>query len=584
MRRSRHGVVSAFLAVAAVLVASAAAADTPQNETLAAHFGDTARVDIVNIGVRVTDRGGSLVDGLQTTDFELLVDGEPVPIVNFLATPAAGGSPADGRDQPVSDGVVERSSTAVDLGRYLVIFVDNRGGRPFVRDKALRELVAQLPAYLAAGHRIMLVSQNGAIRVLHGFADDPDELAEALNELTSTTVGGSPLAAERADLLDAMDRTSLSYGVDFVSETAVRALESEARALLQRTRTYAENLLNDQRERLVMLTQFQATLAGLPGDKTLLYIGEGFDTRPGEVLFRIWEQKYPDLGEEMFFSADLESGRYPIEEDLTDLVTQANASGVSCYTLYTAGSERFSSLSAKSSGAAGASTVATSGRRAIEDSLSYLASATGGLALSPGGDLSVAIERLPDELVRNYSLGFQPIARNDPATHRVEVKVHRGDLRVRHRESYRFKTVDERMSELTFAALLFEPGPNPLEATLSLAGVEAGDRDLFEVAVEMTVPMAKLALVPSKGTHVGQVKVFFAVKDEQGWASPVRVQSFPVLIPNASLSTALGETGTFAWKMLARDGPHELAVTARDSIAEVASTIVLEFEVPTPKR
>jgi VWFA-related protein len=583
MRRIRHGVVAAFLAVAAVLVASAAT-DPPQNETSAARFGDTARVDIVNIWVRVTDRGGSPVDGLRATNFELLVDGEPVPIVNFLATSAAGGSPADGRDQPVSDGVVEPSSTAVDLGRYLVIFVDNRGGRPLIRDKALSELAAQLPAYLADGRRIMLASQNGAIRILHGFADDPDELAEALNELASTTVGGSPLAAERADLLDAMDRTSLSYGVDFVSETAVRALEAEARALLQRTRTYSENVLNDQRERLAMLTRFQASLAGLPGDKTLLYIGEGFDTRPGEVLFRIWEQKYPDLGEEMFFSADLESGRYRIEEELADLATQANTSGVSCYTLYTAGSERFSSLSAKSSGAAGASNIATSGRRAIEDSLSYLASATGGLALSPGGDLSMAIERLPDELVRNYSLGFQPITSDDPATHRVEVIIRREGLRVRHRESYRFKTVDERMSELTYAALLFEPGPNPLEATLSLAGVEAGDQDLFEVAVEITVPMAKLALVPSRGTHGGQVKAFFAVKDERGWASPIRVQSFPVLIPNTSLSTALGEMGTFSWKMMARDGPHELAVTVRDGIADDSSTIVLEFKVPTPKR
>ena len=476
------------------------------------------------------------------------------------------------------------SEGPAEPGRYLVIFVDNRGGRPLIRDKALREFVAQLPAYLATGHRIMLASQNGAIRVLHGFADDPEDFAKAVNELASATVGGSPLAAERANLLDAMDRTSIHIGIDNVSQTAVRGIESEAKALLQRTRTYAENVLNDQRERLAMLTRFQATLAGLPGDKTLLYIGEGFDTRPGEVLFRIWEQKYPDLGEEMFFSADRESGRYPIEEELTDLATQANASGVSCYTLYTAGSERFSPLSAKSSGAAGASTVAMSGRRAIEDSLSYLASATGGLALSPGGDLSVAMERLPDELVRNYSLGFQPIARNDPAAHRIEVKVHRGDLRVRYRESYRFKTVDERMSELTYAALLFEPGPNPLEATLSLAGIETRDRDLFEVAIEMTVPMAKLALVPSRGAHVGQVKAFFAVKDERDWSSPIQVQSFPVLLPNTSLSTALGETGTFAWKMMAREGPHELAVTVWDGIAEVASTIVLEFEVPTPTR
>jgi VWFA-related protein len=574
MKRNGHGVVSALFAVAAVLATSAEAADTPQNQPTAAQFDDTARVDIVNIWVRVTDRDGSRVEGLQAKDFEILVDGEPVPIVNFSATPAGRHSPAER--------VTEPPSTRVDLGRHLVIFVDNRGGRPLVRDTALRELAAQLPAYLANGRRIMLVSQNGAIRILHGFEDDPHELAGRLDELTRTTVGGSPLADERAALLDEMDRTTLSYGVDFVSEMAVRALETQAQALLQRIRTYAENVLNDERDRLAMLTRFQASLAGLPGDKSMLYIGEGFDTRPGEALFRIWEQKYPDLAEDMSFSAQLESGRYRIEEELTDLAAQANASGVSCYTLYTAGGARFSPIAAESSGAAGAGrSVAMSARHGIEDSLNYLASATGGLALSPGGDPGETIARLPDQLVRNYSLGFRPVASDDPTAHRVEVTLRREGLRVRHRQTYRFKTIDELMSELTYAALLFEPGPNPLTATLAVAGVEGTEQDLFEVAVEMIIPMAKLALVPSKGSHVGQVKVFFAVKDKQGWVSPVRVQSFPIVVPNASLATALGQTGTFAWKMMARDGPHELVVTVRDGLAAVISTVTLEFEVPT---
>ena len=127
---------------------------------------------------------------------------------------------------------------------------------------------------------------------------------------------------------------------------------------MQRSRNYADGLLQDLRGRLAMMTQFQASLAGIPGKKEMLYIGEGFDTRPGEDLFRTWEQKYPELGEEMFFSADRESGRYRIDDELDQLVTQANASAVTCHTLYTAGPARFSSLSARSSGPAGSSTVA----------------------------------------------------------------------------------------------------------------------------------------------------------------------------------------------------------------------------------
>jgi hypothetical protein len=136
------------------------------------------------------------------------------------------------------------------------------------------------------------------------------------------------------------------------------------------------------------------------------------------------------------------------------------------------------------------------------------------------------------------------------------------------------------MSELTYATLLFEPGANPLEAAISLKEIEERDQGRFEVSVAMTVPLAKLALVPSKGTHIGQVKVFFAVQDQRGWASPVRVQSFPVYIPNISLLTALGQDATFSWKLLARSGRQELAVTLRDDIAEVASAVKLEFDIP----
>lgn len=586
---NRHGnrTVLALLFFVSLILPEVGTAVTPRDETTAARFTDRTQVNIINVDVVVTDGKGLPATGLRATDFEILVDGQPVRITNFFSSPEVGFVPPNDTRAHESEGTGEPSSTAAEQGRYLVIFIDSRGGRPLIRDDALREIEAELPSYLAGGRRIMLVSQTDEIRVLHRFGDDPGELAARLTELAGTSVGGSSLAAERAEILSAIDRTSFStdpekdrFSTGVGVNPAILGLQNEARSLLQRTRNYADNLRHDLRGRLAVMTQFQASLAGLPGNKAMLYIGEGFDTRPGEDLFRIWEQQYPDLGEEMFFSSDAETGRYRIDDELDELVSQANASGVTYYTLYTAGSERFSSLSAKSSGAAGASTIAVSGRRAIEDSLRILASATGGLALSPGGDLSAAIARLPDELGTFYSLGFEPIDRDDQTTHRIDVKVKRDGLRVRHREFYRFKSADERMSELTYAALLFEPGANPLEAAISLKRIEEKDRGRFEVSVAVTVPLANLALVPSKGTHIGQVKVFFAVQDQRGWASAVRSQSFPVYIPNASLLTALGQEATFSWKILTRNGPQELAVTLRDDLAEVASAVRLDFDIP----
>ena len=103
-KRSRPAAISALLAVAAFLVASAADAESPQKENPTAQFSEAARVDVVNIGVRVTDHNGLPVDGLQPTEFELLVDGKQVPIVNFFAMPKAPISPSDHRTHPLSEG------------------------------------------------------------------------------------------------------------------------------------------------------------------------------------------------------------------------------------------------------------------------------------------------------------------------------------------------------------------------------------------------------------------------------------------------------------------------------------------------
>ena len=590
MNRHANRAASALLSIGSLILPAVATAVAPQDEGAAVRFTNRAQVNIINVDVVVSDGKDPLASGLRAADFELLVDGQPVPITHFFAPSEDGFMPPKITGTHESESFGESSSTAAEQERYLVIFVDNRGGRPLIRDEALRELGADLPSYLAGGRRVMLVSQSDEIRVLHRFGDDPGELAVSLAELAGTTVGGSSLVTERAEILRAIDRTSFyadpdkdRFSTNLEVDPAIPGLQNEARSLLQRTRNYADSMLHDLRERLAVMTQFQASLAGLPGNKAMLYIGEGFNTRPGEDLFRIWEQRYPDLGEEMFFSSDGETSRYRIDEELDELVSQANASGVTCYTLYTAGSERFSSLSAKSSGAAGASTTATSGRRAVEDSLGILASATGGLALSPGGDLGAAVARLPAEIGTYYSLGFEPIGRDDQTTHRIEVKVKREGLGVRHREFYRFKSADELMSEFTYAALLFEPGANPLEAAISLKEIEERERGRFEVSVAVTVPLAKLALVPYRGTHVGRVKVFFAVQDRRGWASAVRSQSFPVHIPNASLLTALGQDATFSWKLLARSGPQELAVTLRDDLGEIASAVRLGFDIPESK-
>jgi hypothetical protein len=346
---------------------------------------------------------------------------------------------------------------------------------------------------------------------------------------------------------------------------------------------YADALRDDIRGRLTVIDQFLRQLAGLPGQKTLLYIGEGFNTEPGSTLLKIWERRFAKLMEEMSMRVNYTTGVDNLNDDLDELAGRANLSGVTCYTLFTSGSRRFAPLAAESGSFSGVTSIVTSAAHDLEDSLAFLAGATGGLVLQPGEDASSGLSQLVSQLSTSYSIGFTPSgdSETDQQPHRLVVKVRGEGVQVRHRESYRRKTTDEWMSEITYAVLLYEPGFNPLAASL-LQTETVPLREQFEVTVTAVIPLAKLALVPVRGSHIGRIKIYFAVKDDQGNISGVRSQPVPITIPNTSLQTALGQDAALPIKMSLAEGHHDLAVTLRDDLSGQVSTITTGIDLPVP--
>ena len=91
MRATRH------LLAALGLLASTAAIGQVAPPVGAGGFSEIVDVRVVNLEVAVTDRDGVPIRGLGAEHFELLVDGEPVPIEYFsevlggrAVVPAAG--------------------------------------------------------------------------------------------------------------------------------------------------------------------------------------------------------------------------------------------------------------------------------------------------------------------------------------------------------------------------------------------------------------------------------------------------------------------------------------------------------------
>ena len=81
--RPKQGAPLRFLIVPFAILGLAASPGAGQDVPLPDLFADTIDVRVVNVEVVVTDHEGYRIQGLEASDFELLVDGQPVPISYF---------------------------------------------------------------------------------------------------------------------------------------------------------------------------------------------------------------------------------------------------------------------------------------------------------------------------------------------------------------------------------------------------------------------------------------------------------------------------------------------------------------------
>ena len=99
------------------------------------------------------------------------------------------------------------------------------------------------------------------------------------------------------------------------------------------------------------------------------------------------------------------------------------------------------------------------------------------------------------------------------------------------------------------------------------------------VAVNVSIPIDQVVLVPRGETHEGRVRLFLSVRDREGRESPVQEVEVPMSIPGERLEAALGQSWVQEVKLLVRSGPQVLAVGLWDEIGGTASVARHQFEV-----
>jgi VWFA-related protein len=530
--------------------AGQAPAPTPSAEELGA-FVETVEVNVVNVDVYVTDKKGNRVTGLTRDDFTVLEDGRPMEITNFYAVepklerrapprlpppppPAGEAAAAPPAEEPEPE-------AADDQQLYLVVYVDNFNLDPLDRNRVLKDLRLFLADQVQVGDQVMLVTNDHAIHIRHAFTSDPEVVASALSELEPLTGNGRTRESDRQQALD-----------------RVRDAKSSTEALTW-ARAWAREVDNDLRFTVDSLKDTVSSLAGLPGRKAILYVSDGIPMSPGQDVFHAVDETFKDS------SAVTEALSFNYNRQFSELAAQANANRITFYTL-DAGGLRGSSDFDASNHSAPINGVGSMHTENLQEPLRYVARTTGGIAILNTNRAAPQLERVGEDFKSYYSLGYHAPEAGRGRYHKIDVKVKRKGLEVRHRDGYRDRTAEARMSDSTTAALLFPFERNPLGISIAFGEQTAREDRLFVVAVQVRIPIGKLALVPHGETSEARLRLFIAAIDADGGTSPVQQVGVPISVPKDQVERAKKQYYQYTASLLMRGGPQTVAVGVRDEL------------------
>jgi VWFA-related protein len=516
---------------------------------------ETVEVRVVNVDVVVSDADGRPVGDLNRDDFELLVNGREVAMDFFSSV--VDGSTAGEVGEPANPAALP----------YLAIVCDGRGQRPTHARRAVDSLSDRLEELLERAQAVMVLRQGTSLVVEQAMTRDRERLHAALERL----------AAPRAPALGGGDRQLLLLQLESADPPRIAGdseddlVVQQARALLRQVRTQAEAERFAVAESARQLQSVVRSLAGLPGRKAILLLGEGFRQRPADALFRLWWSKFSGYASRLgIVGIEAEMGRVKNDHLLTALIDDANAHRVTFYSHDPAG------LRAVGSSAEHAS-LETNLQLAREtestvDSLVDLALATGGV-----GDLrTVGMEQLLDEMLAGfgtyYSLGFAP---EGPEGGRIRVRLRRPGLRLRYLKQFATRTTARQLEDATLATLITEVEDNPLQIGVELGEAERQEDGSFLVPVLVKVPVARLALLPRRARHVGKLSFVVIACTADGGLSRPATGEVPIEFANSELLSAMGRTAGYRLQLRMGAGEQTVAIGVRDEVAHEDATVRL---------
>ena len=525
----------------------------PTKQVGGLRFLDTSEVTIVNVEVSVTDKKGPILN-LKPADFEVYQDGRLQPLTNFAlytrplpvaTTAAAAPSPTAAPAAPTP----EATPAPKREPRFITFYVDNENVMPMNRNRVLRKVVDWVESYLRPPDQAMVVSYQRSLKVLQPFTSDPEEIASALRVMFKYTGGATDINSSRKQVED--------YINDNSSASAAGSAMSQAQA-------FSREQYNTLTFTIGALRELVGMLSGLPGKKAVIYVSDGLAMTPGLELYYEIQDKYN------YQSAVTEAREFDATDLFRSLVNSATAADVTFYTIDAKGLDSDLGIEAENRQARSPLSAGIVSSN-YQDSLMFMASETGGMAILNSNDPTAGLEKIATDFETYYSLGYRLIPTGQDRVHFIQVKVKsHPEYRLVYRQRFIEKSLPTRIADRVMSGLAFDLEDNPLGIDVKTGDPAPAANGRWTVPVEVRVPLEKIALIPNGDKLAGYLMVYYAARDSEGKQSDLQRVEHPIEIPTNDYEAAKKQYYTLTASLLVEPGTYRISVGVRDELTNQA--------------
>jgi VWFA-related protein len=499
----------------------------------------------------VHNKAGQPVRDLTAADFRIFEDGKEQKIAMFalnaepLAAEAQPGAPVASDAAPL---FTNRLPERVTGGVTVILF--DRLNSTLEEQKPARDQILKLLARAAPGDRVALyVLESDAVTVLHDFTTDTRRLVAVLNKHLGNT---------------SVEMVRSTEEVPSFMPVGLAADDAETEAWLERTTLMVGEFYLRRRAELTTsaLEGIANHLAGVPGHKSLVWVSSGFplvvptDHGP-QVLNREVNRATRAIN-----NADV--AVYPV--DIRGLVG-AFVNPATASASYGPGIKPSQPFT----------TLATT--HPVQDTMRTIADATGGRVFVNSNAIGEAVRRAMDDSRVSYLLGYYaPGSSPDNKFHKIEVKVNRGGLDVRHRKGYLALPPPARLDAKTRLNALMRIAQSPIESSAFALQAQVERTPTGERTVVVRVDPAAVTWTENKGVREGAIDVLIMQSVPGGTYYKIKEMTVDLAADAERYQQMLTEGLTLSSTFAPRPDAYRLHVVIADAVSHSAGSLIIPIE------